>query len=89
MNAPLRHRIKYGCCFYAITFPALIIVVPLLILAICNPFWFRESALINLQRLVEKFSNWRYNLLTPVRTKYELFDVIKKTTMSSGLDGSS
>jgi hypothetical protein len=80
MDAPFKHRIKYFCCFYAITLPIIVIVAPLLILAICNPFWFREAALIKLQRLVEKASNWRYKLLTPLRSKYDLFNVIKQIT---------
>ena len=83
-NMPLKHRIKYGVYFYTLTLPIVIVVTPLLLLAICNPFWFRESALIELQRLVEKASNWRYKVLTPLREKYALFDVIKNATSNSG-----
>ena len=77
---PFIHRCKINIAFWLITGPLVVVFVVMLILAICNPFWFRDTMLLKVQNIIESACNWRNRLLKPMMSKYELFNVIKQTT---------
>ena len=84
MQLPFKHRIKVFLAFWAITLPAIVVIFPALILAICNPLWFRDDMLIKLQHYVESFAHWRNNLLKPLTSKYDLFNMLTNNNVEQG-----
>lgn len=74
-----KDRFKVSFIFWAITLPSLFYFGPVLVLAILNPFWFREDALVGLQTQVEKFGNWRSTKLEPFYRKYKAFQMLQKS----------
>jgi len=72
---------KYKSIFYFVT---LFLAVPLLItliLAIFNPFWFRDSFLRWNERFAGKLAQWRDNLriVKYYDNKAHLFDMIRNS----------
>lgn len=65
--------------FIAYTLPGIMIIIPALILALLNPFWFRESMLRGVERLVNTFSCHRAKWMKPQLDKWTLFTTIKKS----------
>lgn len=74
-----KDNFKVALIFWAVTFPAMFYFGPALILAVLNPFWFREDALVGLQTQVEKFGNWRSTKLEPIYRKYKAFQMLQKS----------
>lgn len=83
MHIPFKHKAKVFLAFWSMTVPIMVLVLPLVVLGILNPFWFREAALLALQNFVERIAHTRNKILKPLTTKYDLFDVIKNTTQQS------
>lgn len=76
-HIPFFHRCKIFITFWAITIPLTIVVLPLTILAILNPLWFRDSAFRALQDFVNTLAKKRSKLMKPMLQKYKLFDTLK------------
>lgn len=56
----------------------LIPVTIYILLALCNPFWFRESMLISCNLLIDTATKIRIRLMKPALDKYLLFETLKK-----------
>lgn len=86
-QVPFTHRCKIFITFWAITIPMTVIIIPLLILTVCNPFWFREEALRSLQNLVNGCAKTRSKLMKPMLQKYKLFDTLKSYSSNNVVSG--
>lgn len=60
-----------------ITIILLSIILPYVILSICNPFWFRKEMMLSCNKLMTHTANIRFKLLRPAIEKYSLFDTLK------------
>jgi hypothetical protein len=69
--------LKFNICFWAITIPFTPIIILGVILALINPFWFREDFAGWLEQIVHRFSKWRFNKLKPLYYKDNFFDILK------------
>lgn len=68
----------WNCWLVLIT---LVILVPLIlyfILAVCNPFWFRNAMLQSCETLVDRAQDLRQRLMGPALKKYTLFETLKE-----------
>ena len=71
---------KHAIAFWAISIPYLVIwLIPLLLLAWINPFWFRQEFADWLRNNVNTYSDWRNRLLKPLRDKRDLFKMITES----------
>lgn len=76
---PRWHRIKCSLAFWAITLCMSLIIVPVWMLCMLNPFWFRSDFAHWVSDLMRSWSRWRAHILKPMHDRYKLFDVIKTT----------
>lgn len=72
--------VKYKLAFFAVT---IVLSVPLfitLLLAIFNPFWFRDDFLRWNERFAAKMAKWRDNIsfMRYLDDKANLFNILKK-----------
>lgn len=65
--------------FIAYTLPTVILILPLLIVALLNPFWFRQGMLRWIEDIVHSFSRHRDKWMKPQLDKWTLFTKIKKS----------
>lgn len=65
--------------WWAITLVTLIYILPLLAIAIINPFWFRDGFAEMLHDHVASLSRRREAFLKPQYDKYRLFSTIKNS----------
>jgi hypothetical protein len=75
----LSPMLQYRLAFWSITGPLLIPMAVVLILAIFNPFWFRDDMLRWCERLAGKWGKWRDDV-SYVKNSYDkahLFETIK------------
>lgn len=65
--------------FIAYTLPTALILVPLVIIALLNPFWFRQDMMQWIENSVHRFSRSRDKWMKPQLDKWTLFNKIKKS----------
>ena len=73
--------LKYRLAFWSITLPLVLPFSILVILAILNPFWFRDSMLRWIEKFAGQLGKWRDNI-SYVKNSYDkahLFDTIKNS----------
>lgn len=70
----------YKLAFYSITIPLLVPMSIVVILAILNPFWFRDSMLRWVENLARVWGEWRDGIpfIKNAYDKAHLFDTLKK-----------
>lgn len=61
----------------SITIILLLLILPYIVLAICNPFWFRNRMMKSCYSLLNFSSDVRFKLFKPAIEKYTLFDTLK------------
>jgi hypothetical protein len=52
-------------------------IVPIVLVATINPFWFRQPMLTWTMSHTETVAGWRERLMKPVTDKYLLFETLK------------
>ena len=72
---PLFVRVQW----WAITLVTLLYILPLLAIAIINPFWFRDSFAEMLHNHANSLGKRREAFLKPQYDKYRLFNTIKNS----------
>ena len=75
----LSPKTQYTLAFWSITGPIMIPVLVIVILAVVNPFWFRNDFINWIERLTRKIAEWR-DEKTFVKRFYDkahLFDMLK------------
>ena len=77
----LSHMAKYKIVFYIVTFFCAIPLVITLLLAIVNPFWFRDDFLRWNERFAAKLAKFRDNIsfVKYLDDKAHLFDMLKES----------
>lgn len=65
--------------FIIYTLPTVLLIIPLLILALLNPFWFRQDMMGWIENMVHNFSRRRDKWMKPQLDKWTLFNTIKKS----------
>ena len=73
----LKDRVKYNLGFYAITLVVSIYIVPMVLLSVINPFWFRQDFGEMVQDQIHNLALWRKEILKPITNKYIAFDILK------------
>jgi hypothetical protein len=74
----LKDRVKYNLGFWAISLVASIYIVPMVLLSVVNPFWFREAFGEMVQDHIHDIAIWRKKMLKPIVDKYTAFEILKK-----------
>lgn len=70
-------RVRY----WLYTIPALIWIVPMLVLVVVNPFWFRHASTQWFCNWMDRWFEKRQQYLKPYVDKIKLFEYIKGTTV--------
>lgn len=80
MHMTFRDKVKFKATFWIVTFPLIPYFLSVYLIAVLNPFWFRQDLLLFLQRQVQSFNDWRQRLLKPQLDKYKMFDILKQNS---------
>jgi hypothetical protein len=72
------HLPWWACAaWWALTMLGMLYVTPIMLVAVVNPLWFRESMLTWTMSHAESVVRWRAHVLKPVIDKYLLFETLK------------
>jgi hypothetical protein len=63
--------------WWTLTLLAAIYIVPVMLIVILNPLWFRQAGLTWIVIHTENLSRFRDKLLRPQIQKYKIFDILK------------
>ena len=72
-------ELKFRYLLY--TVPALIWIIPMLVLVVANPFWFRQAGLHWFSNWMDRWFEKRQQYLKPYVDKTKLFDYVKGTAV--------
>ena len=73
----IQDRVKYELAWWTITIVASVYIVPLVLLSVINPFWFRQDFTEMVQEQIRNLSTWRRDKLKPIFNKYREFEILR------------
>jgi hypothetical protein len=77
-DARLVDHVKFEVIFWTITGLCATYLIPWLIIAYLNPFWFREQLQDAFSHHIDSLTQWRATKLKPIVNKYRTFDILKE-----------
>ena len=72
------HLPGWACAaWWALTFAGMLYIVPMMLVAVINPLWFRQRMLTWAVSHTEAVARLRERIMKPVTDKYLLFETLK------------
>jgi hypothetical protein len=83
MQLKNKDRIKFFVIFWGITAFFGLYFIPAVLLAMINPFWFRDRLLNALTHQIREVCTWRSKQVKPIVDKYVTFEILKNKQLGA------